>query len=141
MNTRMSTAVRRAAVLLAALCAVLGFVAACSSDHGRAGLPKGFPENDVPLISGTAQSLGSGDGNWNVIIVADPPSAGAAAPKPTEQAVSLLLAAGFEKITDQPVAGDGQVLFATKDGKKYTVTIAPAIGSGPYSVNYLVTRQ
>jgi len=139
MNIRVTACARRSAILLLALCAMVGLIAGCSSDHGRSGLPKGFPEKDVPLIGGSVQNLGAGDGNWNVIIVSEAAAPGG--PKPIDQAVTLLVNAGFEKITDQPVAGGGEVLFASKDKAKYTVTVAPAVGSGPYSVNYLVTKQ
>ncbi|WP_018177660.1 hypothetical protein [Jongsikchunia kroppenstedtii] len=141
MNTRVAAYLRRSAILLIALCATVGLVAGCSSDKGRSGLPKGFPEKQVPLIDGSVQNLGGGDGNWNVIIVAKATAPNAPGPKPIDQAVTMLLDAGFEKITDKPMAGGGEVLFATKDKAKYTVTVAPAVGSGPYSVNYLVTKQ
>ncbi|MFW0794170.1 hypothetical protein AAFP30_10190 [Gordonia sp. CPCC 205515] len=139
--------VRSAARLLVALVVVLtflGLATGCGSDENQAppgaALPKDFPTEQVPLVTGTVLSAdGTAAEGWSVTV-----QAGADQGNAVDAAVTTLTKSGYTESQRTETGAQKTVLLsADKDGTTYWVQVGstPGAAGGGQSVFYQVTAK
>lgn len=134
----------RLVALFAAALTILGLATACGSDENQAppgaALPKDFPTEQVPLVTGTVLSAdGTRTDGWSVTMQAGPDQGNA-----VDAAVSTLTKNGYTESQRTETGAQKTVLLSgDKDGTTYWVQVGstPGAAGGGSSVFYQVTAK